>query len=30
MPIEKTITLYRYHELEDDAKARARDWNLSG
>jgi len=30
MPIEKTITLYRYNELADDAKKRARDWYLSG
>lgn len=29
MPIEKTIKLYKYHELSDNAKERARDWYLS-
>src|SRR5690606_34016467 len=30
MPIEKTIKLFRYDELSDRAKERAREWYLSG
>lgn len=26
MPIQKTVNLYRYSELSEDAKARAREW----
>lgn len=29
MPIEKTIKLYKYHELSASAKEKARDWYLS-
>ncbi len=30
MPETKTITIYRYSELSDEAKQRAREWYLSG
>lgn len=30
MPIEKTIKLFRYDELSESAKERAREWYLSG
>lgn len=30
MPIEKTIKLFRYNELSERAKERAREWYLSG
>lgn len=29
MPVDITIRLYRYHELSDEAKEKARDWYIS-